>query len=98
MPVYDYKCNTCGMTFEYKQKISDDSLTKCPSELCKSEVKGMGEVARVFSKNIGLVFKGTGFYSTDYVNKSSSNIDSNSVTSDSHSNSSCSSGCCCSSN
>jgi putative FmdB family regulatory protein len=69
MPIYDYKCNTCGTTFEYKQSMSESALTTCPQELCKSEKKGNGSVHRVVSKNIGLVFKGSGFYSTDYTNK-----------------------------
>jgi putative FmdB family regulatory protein len=72
MPIYDYKCNTCGTTFEYKQKISEDAITHCPVEICTAEVKGLGEVSRVFSKNIGLVFKGSGFYLTDYAGKKSS--------------------------
>lgn len=72
MPTYDYKCSTCGRTFEYQQKMSEDALTTCPPEVCENPIKGKGEVHRVLSKNIGLVFKGSGFYLTDYVHKSSS--------------------------
>lgn len=72
MPTYDYKCKTCGETFEYTQKISDSPLTSCPVALCKSENPGKGEVFRVFSKNVGIVFKGSGFYLTDYTNKTKS--------------------------
>ena len=73
MPVYDYKCNTCGKTFEYKQRIVEDSLKKCPVEICEQDEKGLGDVERVISKNIGLVFNGKGFYITDYVHKNNSN-------------------------
>ncbi|MDT3740818.1 MAG: FmdB family zinc ribbon protein [Candidatus Kapabacteria bacterium] len=69
MPIYDYKCNTCGTTFEMKQSMSEDALTTCPPEFCTAPVKGVGKVHRVMSKNIGLVFKGTGFYATDYAAK-----------------------------
>lgn len=72
MPTYDYKCKTCGETFEYTQKFSDSPLTKCPEGICKSENPGQGDVMRVFSKNVGLVFKGSGFYLTDYTNKTKS--------------------------
>ncbi|NLG32759.1 MAG: zinc ribbon domain-containing protein [Syntrophomonadaceae bacterium] len=56
MPFYDYRCNKCG-TFEVMQKISDEALTECPS--CH------GPVTRLISKNVGIVFKGSGFYTTD---------------------------------
>ena len=69
MPVYDYKCNTCGAVFEYKQKMSESPIEKCPEDICTSEVKGQGSVHRIMSKNVGLIFKGTGFYQTDYVTK-----------------------------
>lgn len=69
MPIYEYKCNTCGITFDYKQSMSESALTKCPEEVCKSAEKGSGSVHRVMSKNIGLVFKGSGFYLTDYTDK-----------------------------
>ncbi len=69
MPIYEYKCNTCGTTFDYKQSMSDAALTKCPEEVCTSDDKGSGSVHRVMSKNIGLVFKGSGFYLTDYTDK-----------------------------
>lgn len=73
MPVYDYKCLTCGKEFEYQQRITDNALVHCPSEVCEQEIKGQGKVERLISKNIGLVFKGSGFYLTDYVHKNHSN-------------------------
>lgn len=69
MPIYEYRCKTCGKNFEYNQRITEAALTKCPKEICESECKGEGEVMRVISKNIGLVFNGSGFYLTDYVHK-----------------------------
>lgn len=69
MPVYDYKCNKCGKVFEYQQRISENALTHCPHSICEDAEKGSGEVERIISKNIGLVFKGSGFYLTDYQNK-----------------------------
>lgn len=72
MPFYNYKCDTCGKTFEYKQRISENALTNCPVEVCESDAKGKGEVHRMISKNVGLIFNGSGFYQTDYVKKSSS--------------------------
>lgn len=57
MPTYVYKCDDCEHTFEARQSFSDDPLTECPS--CE-----IGEVRRVIH-NVGVVFKGSGFYITD---------------------------------
>lgn len=57
MPTYVYKCDDCDYTFEARQSFSDDPLTECPT--CE-----MGEVRRVIH-NVGVVFKGSGFYITD---------------------------------
>lgn len=72
MPTYQYKCETCGKEFEVRQKITEPALTTCPDGICSSENKGKCEVHRVISKNVGLVFKGSGFYLTDYVHKHNS--------------------------
>jgi putative FmdB family regulatory protein len=56
MPIYDYKCENCGK-FERVQKISEEALSECP--FCG------GKAERLISKNVGIVFKGSGFYSTD---------------------------------
>jgi len=56
MPIYEYKCENCGK-FEKMQKITEASLTECPT--CG------GKVQRMISKNVGIVFKGSGFYTTD---------------------------------
>ncbi|MGC9077473.1 MAG: FmdB family zinc ribbon protein [Candidatus Kapaibacteriota bacterium] len=91
MPIYEYKCEKCGKVFEYQQKITDEPLEFCPPEICESaEHKGMGKVHRIISKNIGLIFKGSGFYITDYSRKNSSlsSTDRNGVGSKNGSNSS----------
>ncbi|MEE8437428.1 MAG: FmdB family zinc ribbon protein [Candidatus Neomarinimicrobiota bacterium] len=61
MPTYDYKCKECEHEFEYFQSMSDDLLNECPQ--CK------GEIRRLISGGTGLIFKGSGFYSTDYAPK-----------------------------
>ncbi len=74
MPTYEYQCRTCGHRFDYFQSISSDPLTNCPVQECileEEERKGTGEVYRRVSGGAGLVFKGEGFYLTDYVRKGS---------------------------
>ena len=56
MPTYEYVCDACGDQFELFQSFSEASITECPK--CK------GSVRKVFS-NVGVVFKGSGFYKTD---------------------------------
>jgi putative FmdB family regulatory protein len=56
MPTYEYACKTCGHRFEAWQKITDEPLTECPN--CQSEIRRVLFAA-------GVVFKGSGFYSTD---------------------------------
>ncbi|MCL7936684.1 MAG: zinc ribbon domain-containing protein [marine benthic group bacterium] len=58
MPTYEYECDSCGISFERLQRISDDPIRECPE--CG------GEVRRLISSGGGLVFKGPGFYATDY--------------------------------
>jgi putative FmdB family regulatory protein len=57
MPVYEYKCDNCAATFEVLQRMSDDPLTECPE--CE------GALRKVLHP-VGISFKGSGFYSTDY--------------------------------
>ena len=59
MPTYEYRCRACGHEFERFQKISDSPVRTCPS--CKKR-----RVERLISAGGGLVFKGPGFYATDY--------------------------------
>ena len=63
MPTYQYRCNDCGHDLEVVQKFSDPSLTECPT--CE------GELRKVFNA-VGVVFKGSGFYSTDNHTKGAS--------------------------
>lgn len=58
MPTYDYKCNDCEYLFSEFQKMSDSPIKDCTQ--CK------GEVRRIISGGSGMIFKGTGFYLTDY--------------------------------
>lgn len=62
MPHYDYQCEKCGNTFEVFQSMSEERLKTCPS--CKGNVK------RLISGGAGIIFKGSGFYKTDYAKKS----------------------------
>ena len=61
MPTYDYKCTECNYTFELFQKMTDEPLKKCP--------KCNGTVKRLIGMGAGTIFKGSGFYQTDYKNK-----------------------------
>ncbi|MCF7886232.1 MAG: zinc ribbon domain-containing protein [Candidatus Marinimicrobia bacterium] len=63
MPFYDYKCSECSHTFSQKQSITDDSFPNCPQ--CGSPTKRL-------IQGTGLVFKGNGFYATDYQKSSTS--------------------------
>ena len=72
MPTYEYKCKKCGKIFDWQQRITEDAISNCPNEVCEQEVKGKGEVFRKISKNVGLIFNGSGFYITDYARKGSS--------------------------
>jgi putative FmdB family regulatory protein len=64
MPTYEYACPKCGHEFEQFQSMRDEPLKKCPK--CKK-----AGVKRLVGGGAGLIFKGTGFYITDYKKKSS---------------------------
>ena len=66
MPTYEYVCLKCDHKFEKYQSIKDASLTTCPKELCGMKKWGKGKVKRAIGAGAGLIFKGTGFYITDY--------------------------------
>ena len=66
MPTYEYVCAKCAHQFEQVQPISAKPLTICPKELCPQKRWGKGKVKRAISTGGGLIFKGTGFYTTDY--------------------------------
>jgi len=66
MPTYEYHCEKCGHDFEAFQSISAGPLRKCPKELCAQKKWGRGRVKKKISGGAGLLFKGSGFYITDY--------------------------------
>lgn len=66
MPTYEYICEKCGHEFETVQSISAGPLRICPKELCGRKKWGRGRVKRRISTGGGLLFKGSGFYITDY--------------------------------
>ena len=72
MPTYDYVCTTCGATFEVSQAMKDDALTTCPVDVCTQAEPGHGTVERRISGGGGVLYRGGGFYLTDYVKKSGS--------------------------
>src|ERR1051325_11595770 len=66
MPTYEYACTKCGHEFEQFQSIADKPLTVCPKEVCKLKRWGKGKVKKLIGAGAGLIFKGSGFYITDY--------------------------------
>jgi len=70
MPTYEYICEKCGHEFEAIQNISAKSLRICPEASCARKKWGRGRVKRKISAGGGLLFKGSGFYITDYRSKS----------------------------
>ena len=58
MPTYDYRCSKCGYTFAIEQSIHDKPLTRCK--------KCRGKLEKLLPRSINLIFKGSGFYVTDY--------------------------------
>jgi len=64
VPTYEYECTHCGHNFEVFQKITAATLDKCPK--CNRKVR------RLIGSGSGIIFKGTGFYATDYRKKSPS--------------------------
>src|SRR6184192_272079 len=66
MPTYEYVCEKCGHQFEQIQPISAKALEICPETACTQKRWGKGKVKRAISGGAGLLFKGSGFYVTDY--------------------------------
>jgi putative FmdB family regulatory protein len=67
MPTYDYKCTKCQRSFAVEQSMRDAPLRKC--EKCG------GKLEKQLPKSVSLIFKGSGFYATDYKNKGKDRID-----------------------
>lgn len=66
MPTYEYICSKCGNAFEKVQSIKENALTVCPRDACPQKRWGKGKVLRRIGLGGGLIFKGSGFYTTDY--------------------------------
>jgi len=66
MPNYDYSCEKCHQTFEFFQSMKDEPLKTCPESACCRKTWGKGKVQRQIGTGAGLIFKGSGFYITDY--------------------------------
>ncbi len=65
MPIYEYKCSSCHYEFEKLQSMKDETLIKCPN--CHKNT-----LKKLVSGGAGLIFKGSGFYITDYKSNSQS--------------------------
>lgn len=70
MPTYEYSCQKCGQNFEAFQSMRDEPFRECPKELCRLSKWGHGKVKRLLGTGAGLIFKGSGFYTTDYRSQS----------------------------
>ena len=73
MPIYGYRCSNCGHEFEIQQKITDQPLKACP--------KCEGKLAKILYP-VGISFKGSGFYTTDYKGSGKSSDGSSGSSSD----------------
>lgn len=74
MPTYEYECEKCGNKFEVFQNIKETPIKKCPK--CK------GQVQRLIGAGAGIIFKGSGFYATDYRSESYKRAEKNDKDSD----------------
>ncbi len=70
MPTYEYECEKCKKSFEIVQSMKDDALKTCPKDRCRMKTWGKGQVKRKIGAGAGLIFKGSGFYITDYRSES----------------------------
>lgn len=66
MPTYEYSCEKCGKNFDAFQSMRDNAYTECPQDKCQLPAWGHGKVKRLLGTGAGLIFKGSGFYITDY--------------------------------
>jgi putative FmdB family regulatory protein len=66
MPTYQYHCTKCDQDFDVVQSMTENALTTCPKDLCRMSKWGKGKVKKLISAGAGLIFKGSGFYITDY--------------------------------
>ena len=87
MPTYEYECGACGHSFEALQSMVEPKLKKCP--VCKKS-----KLHRLIGSGSGIIFKGTGFYQTDY-KKSSPKTESKPNSAASTEPAKCAGGCAC---
>ena len=66
MPTYDYKCETCGRVFEHIQTMNSPHLKYCTESVCEQTPPGVGKVQRLITGGSGVIYRGEGFYKTDY--------------------------------
>jgi putative FmdB family regulatory protein len=66
MPTYEYHCEKCKKDFELFQSMKDNPVATCPKDKCRQKTWGKGKVRRLLGTGAGLIFKGSGFYITDY--------------------------------
>ena len=66
MPTYEYHSLKCEKNFEVFQSMKDNAFKTCPEAQCQVSPWGHGEVKRLLGTGAGLIFKGSGFYTTDY--------------------------------
>lgn len=66
MPTYEYECAKCRKSFEVFQSMKDAPFETCPKDVCAQKTWGKGKVKRLLGTGAGLIFKGSGFYITDY--------------------------------
>jgi len=66
MPTYEYSCEKCGKNFDAYQSMRDEAFKECPNQHCQMKRWGHGKVKRLLGTGAGLIFKGSGFYITDY--------------------------------
>jgi putative FmdB family regulatory protein len=86
MPTYEYECSKCKKNFDAFQSMKDAAYATCPKEKCRMKTWGRGKVKRLLGAGAGLIFKGSGFYITDYRSegyKSAAKSDSSSPSSSS---------------
>ena len=93
MPTYEYECQACGHAFDELQSMTDAKLTKCPK--CHKN-----KLSRLIGGGSGMIFKGSGFYETDYKKKSVPSAEKKDTSKPSSSPSakpsgSCGGGCAC---
>ena len=70
MPTYEYICSKCAHQFDVFQTITEKPLTVCPKDKCGMKRWGRGKIKRAIGTGAGIIFKGSGFYVTDYRSES----------------------------